>query len=178
MMLMQAQRPLVMFGAASNRPRLAGQLTDFIRRTGIPFFNTQMGKGTVAGIGKKQVESIVSHWEKDRANRELHAMLRGYGVGQSLSARIMDRYGTDALTVVTRTPYRLAQDLRGVGFRTADAIARDQGLPLDDPGRAEAAVVHVLREAEGQGHCFLPRGELLGRCLELEVPREVASDAA
>src|SRR4030095_15488967 len=50
-MLMKAQRPLVMFGAATNRPRLAGQLTDFVRRTGIPFFNTQMDKGTVAGIG-------------------------------------------------------------------------------------------------------------------------------
>jgi acetolactate synthase-1/2/3 large subunit len=53
-LLMQAERPLVMFGAASNRPRLAGQLTDFIRRTGIPFFNTQMGKGTVAGIGTSE----------------------------------------------------------------------------------------------------------------------------
>jgi acetolactate synthase-1/2/3 large subunit len=53
-LLMQAERPLVMFGAASNRPRLAGQLTDFVRRTGIPFFNTQMGKGTVAGIGTSE----------------------------------------------------------------------------------------------------------------------------
>ncbi len=131
----------------------------------------------VAGIGPKRIESIVAHWERDRAHRELHAMLRGYGIGQALSARIVEEYGSEALNMVVRTPYRLAAEMRGVGFRTADLIARDQGIPLDDPARAEAAALHLLREAEGQGHCFLPLGELRTRAENVEVPGPVLDSA-
>lgn len=129
---------------------------------------------SVEGIGKKRLEKIVEHWENDRLHREVHATLRGHGVGQALSNRIVDRYGSGAMGVITRQPYRLAAEVRGVGFRTADAIAQAQGIPRDHPDRAEAALEHLLREAESDGHCFVPEGELLARALRLDVPRDPA----
>jgi exodeoxyribonuclease V alpha subunit len=128
----------------------------------------------VEGIGKKRLEGIIEHWEQDRVHRSVHAALRGHGIGQALSNRIVDRYGKGAMGIITRQPYRLAAEIRGVGFRTADTIARANGVPLDDPERAEAALVHLLREAESDGHCFVPQGELLGRALRLDVPRDAA----
>jgi exodeoxyribonuclease V alpha subunit len=124
----------------------------------------------VEGIGKKRVEQIVSHWETDRTSREVHAALRGHGIGQALANRIVQRFGRQALNVVTQSPYRLAEEVRGVGFRTADAIARANGIAADDPARAEAALVFVLGEGEGSGHCFLPEGELTRRAQGLGLP--------
>jgi exodeoxyribonuclease V alpha subunit len=129
---------------------------------------------SVEGIGKKRLEKIIEHWENDRLHREVHATLRGHGVGQALSNRIVDRYGSGAMGVITKTPYRLAAEIRGVGFRTADTIAQAQGIPRDHPDRAEAALEHLLREAESDGHCFVPEGELLARALRLDVPRDPA----
>jgi exodeoxyribonuclease V alpha subunit len=131
----------------------------------------------VEGIGKKRLEKIIEHWENDRLHREVHATLRGHGIGQALSNRIVDKYGKGALGVITRQPYRLAAEVRGVGFRTADTIAQGQGIARDHPDRAEAALEHLLREAESDGHCFVPEGELLGRALRLDVPRDAALQA-
>ena len=129
------------------------------------------------GIGRKRLDRIIEHWENDRLHREVHATLRGHGVGQALSNRIVDRYGSGAMGIITKQPYRLAAEVRGVGFRTADAIAQAQGIPRDHPDRAEAALEHLLREAESDGHCFIPEGELLARALRLDVPRDPALTA-
>ncbi len=131
----------------------------------------------VEGIGRKRVEQIVSHWERDRTSREVHAALRGHGIGQALANRIVERFGKKALSVVTQTPYRLAEEIRGVGFRTADAIARECGVAPDDPARAEAAAVFLLKEAESQGHCFLPEGELVRRASALGLPTAAVDSA-
>ncbi|NOY27600.1 MAG: ATP-dependent RecD-like DNA helicase [Oligoflexia bacterium] len=126
----------------------------------------------VQGIGKKRLAQVKAQWVRERANREVMASLRGYGLGAALAIRIVDRWGKDAPAIVAREPYRMCAEIRGIGFRTADAIARENGIPKDDPGRAEAALIHLLREAEGQGHCFLPKGELLTRAEKLDVPAE------
>lgn len=131
----------------------------------------------VAGIGQKRVATIVQHWEADRRHRETHAFLRGLGIGQALSNRIVDRYGTDTQRVVLQQPYRLASEVRGVGFRTADAIAREAGISPDDPARAEAAVVHVLRDSESDGHTFLPESAILERCGALSLPEDATTAA-
>ena len=125
----------------------------------------------VPGIGPKRFEEIRAHWERDHQNRELHIMLRGCGIGAALAGRSAERFGRDALAVVTREPYKLAAEVRGVGFRTADQIARQNGVSPDDPARVEAAILHVLREAEGHGHCFLPELALVERVEALEIPR-------
>jgi exodeoxyribonuclease V alpha subunit len=79
--------------------------------------------------------------------------------------------------VVQQHPYQLAAEIKGVGFKTADRIARDVGVPIDDPARADAAVVFLLQEAQRSGHCFLPRRELLAHALELKVEQEPTQKA-
>ncbi|MEE2751106.1 MAG: ATP-dependent RecD-like DNA helicase [Myxococcota bacterium] len=123
----------------------------------------------VSGIGPKRVERIVEHWGKDRALREVSVMLRGHGLGAAITRRVVERYGDKALTVVTTDPYRLAGEIPGVAFRTADAIARSMGIGEDDPRRARAAVRWLLQEAAGQGHCYLPESELERRALNHHV---------
>jgi len=131
----------------------------------------------VPGIGPKRVERIVEHWGRDRALREISVMLRGHGLGAAITRRVVDRYGDKALSVVTNDPYRLAGEIAGVAFRTADAIARSMGIEQDDPRRARAAVRWLLREASGQGHCYLPQPELERRALEHHVLRDNLCDA-
>ena len=109
----------------------------------------------VPGIGKKRMERIRDHWAADQKNREVYATLHGYGIGRALSGRIVEKYGDKAPTIINNQPYRLANDIAGVGFKTADGIARDVGIDLDHPDRADAAALHLLQEGEGQGHCFL-----------------------
>lgn len=132
----------------------------------------------VPGIGPKRLEQIVSHWKKDIVGREVHATLRGYGVGDAVARRIVETYGDEALTVITEQPYRLASEVRGIGFRTADLIARERGIQRDSPERAQAALIHLLREAAGgDGHCYLPAADLVERAKALSVPQQQATEA-
>jgi hypothetical protein len=100
----------------------------------------------VDGIGKKRLTDIVSHYVRDRRDREVMATLRGWGIGQGLATRIVERFGGDALQIVTRHPFRLLE-VRGVGFKTADALAAEHGIAKDAPERIEAALQYVLEEA-------------------------------
>ena len=131
----------------------------------------------VKGIGRKRAERILTHWAEDRALREVFASLRGFGIGQALSKKIVDRFGPQTMGIVQRQPYRLCREIRGVGFRTADAIAREANMPLDAPERAEAGLLHLLSQAEGDGHCFLPQAELLRQMAVLEIPEKVATQS-
>ncbi len=131
----------------------------------------------VSGIGQKRMERIRDHWQSDQANREVHATLHGYGIGRALASRIVEKYGDKAASVIHAQPYRLAAEMPRVGFLTADRIARDVGIAEDSPERADAAVIHLLREAQSDGHCFLPRRELMARSVNLGVGQE-GTDAA
>ncbi len=126
----------------------------------------------VPGIGKKRVEEIKAHWQRDQENREVYVTLAGYGLGAGLVARIVTHFGADALAVVTREPYRLASEVKGIGFRSADNIARAMGIAPDDPARVEAAIQYLLSEGEDDGHCFLPEHELLRRGADLDLPTD------
>ncbi|MFZ5478034.1 MAG: ATP-dependent RecD-like DNA helicase [Myxococcota bacterium] len=129
----------------------------------------------VDGIGAKTRDRIVAAWQSDASGRELMVTLRGFDLSPSTCRRIAERFGKDAPAVVTRQPYRLVE-VRGVGFRTADAIARQQGIARDDPARVEAAIQFVLEEAEDEGSCFLPETVLLERLVALDVALDVARE--
>lgn len=130
--------------------------------------------GEVAGIGPKTIDRISETWNTEVRGRELEVTLRGHGIGPGLIRKIVARFGKDAAAVVAREPYRLTE-VPGIGFRTADGIARSQGVPRDDPARAAAAIQFCLKEAEDEGHCFLPEGVLVARLGVLDVPEAIAT---
>ncbi|MBK9091117.1 MAG: ATP-dependent RecD-like DNA helicase [Holophagales bacterium] len=147
----------------------------------------------VPGVGPLRAERIVASWAEQRGVREIMVFLHSHGVGTSRAVRIYRAYGADAISVVSKDPYRLARDVRGIGFVTADALARRLGIPEDAMIRVRAGVSHVLAEALDDGHCGLARetlvpqaAELLGRpgeqvreALELELAdRHVVADEA
>jgi exodeoxyribonuclease V alpha subunit len=111
----------------------------------------------VKGIGPKRIERIRESWRETRVVRDIMTFLMSYGVGTARAVRIYKAYGDAAIRVIQENPYRLSEDIWGVGFRTADELALKLGLPRDAPQRAQAAVRHVLREASGtKGHVGLP----------------------
>lgn len=125
----------------------------------------------VPGFGKGRVSAVSAAWEEGRRARAITLLLRGLGLSQRQADRIVERYGERAESVVRTEPYRLADEIAGIGFRTADAMARALGLPLDDPGRAGAALRYVLeQESEQNGHCWLGGDEVTRLLAGLEVP--------
>ena len=121
----------------------------------------------VDGIGKKRAASIRVAYEKGRSVRDIMVFLHSHGVSTHFAAKIFERYGDDAIRVVRTNPYQLAIDIRGVGFLTADRIARELGIDLHSPARAEAGLLHCLGEKVGDGHVFVPDDELYVAAEEL-----------
>ncbi|MCY4467583.1 MAG: ATP-dependent RecD-like DNA helicase [Thiotrichales bacterium] len=115
----------------------------------------------VDGIGPVRAERITSAWAEQKAVREIMMFLHGHGVGTARAVRIFKTYGADAVQVMSENPYRLARDIRGIGFRTADAIAMRLGIGTTAMIRLRAGVAHALAEAMDDGHCGLPAEELL-----------------
>jgi exodeoxyribonuclease V alpha subunit len=126
----------------------------------------------VRGISKKRASAITERWRVDEEGRAVTVLLRGLGLPMRVVHRIRQRYQDRTAFVVTRDPYRLVDEIAGVGFRTADAMAREQGLPDDDPRRVEAAVMHVLHHQAGEGNCYLPRAQVAENVSSLEVPSD------
>lgn len=125
----------------------------------------------VEGLGPKRVRQILAAWSEQRGIREVMMFLQGYGIGPAYAHRIWKHYGPDAIAIVKHNPYRLAADIWGIGFRTADEIARQVGIAGDDPHRLEAGLAYVMTRATDQGHTYLPEGELVAQAVEqLVVP--------
>ncbi len=116
----------------------------------------------VSGIGRKRSADIRKAWDEQRGIRELMVFLQSHGVQTGHAVKIYKRYGSDALAVVREDPFRLATDVFGIGFKTADRIAFALGLPADAPRRLEAGLLHALAEASDRGHLYLPKERLFG----------------
>jgi exodeoxyribonuclease V alpha subunit len=122
----------------------------------------------VEGVGPARRALICGAWSEQRAVRQVMLFLQSHGVSTAHAHRIWRQYGDDAIAIVRDNPYRLAEEVFGIGFRTADTIARSIGLPAQAPRRLEAGLIHALVEAsEAGGHVYLPRGELVRRAAEL-----------
>ncbi|WP_264815316.1 SF1B family DNA helicase RecD2, partial [Acidomonas methanolica] len=127
----------------------------------------------VTGIGPKRAERIVAGWADQKVIREIMLFLHSNGVGTSRAVRIFKTYGQDAVRLISENPYRLAKDIRGIGFKTADQIARKMGIASDAMIRVRAGISYAIGEAMDEGHCGLPVGELLtstAELLEVAVP--------
>jgi exodeoxyribonuclease V alpha subunit len=114
----------------------------------------------VPGIGRGLAQRIAKAWNEQKAVRDIMLYLHAHGISPLRAARIHEAYGDRAIEVVSANPYRLAQDIRGIGFASADELAARLGIPRDSPFRLRAGLSHVLEEALGQGHCGMPRAEL------------------
>jgi len=110
-----------------------------------------------------KLATIRESWEAQRATRETMLLLRGHGVGPVIAERIQAAFGVDTGRVLDEDPYRIARDVDGVGFLTADRLARALGLAASDPRRLRGGLLHTAREALDQGHTAVPRAELLDR---------------
>ncbi|MCK8600563.1 SF1B family DNA helicase RecD2 [Desulfoferrobacter suflitae] len=125
----------------------------------------------IQGIGEYRIKQIGSAWEEQKEIRELMIFLRSHGVGAAHASRIFKQYGKASLTVLQENPYRLAMDISGIGFLTADKIARNLGFSADSSLRAEAALLYLLYEASDDGHVCVPEGQLVEQAEKLlEIP--------
>lgn len=117
----------------------------------------------VPGIALKRVKMIQQAWTMQKAIKEVMLFLQGHGVSTTYAVKIYKQYGDDSIDLVTRNPYQLAIDVYGIGFVTADAIARNLGIDPGSEFRYRSGILHVLSEASDDGHCFLPQAELVER---------------
>lgn len=133
--------------------------------------------GEVPGVGPGRAASIAAAWVEQRQIKTLMVFLQSHDVTTGLAVRIYKAYGDAAADVVRTDPYRLAREVWGVGFKTADRIARNLGLPGDDPARLETGLLHALSEAADEGHTYLPRPDLVAAASTLLAVDDAAVGA-
>ncbi|MFJ2751493.1 ATP-dependent RecD-like DNA helicase [Streptomyces sp. NPDC087297] len=121
----------------------------------------------VPGLGPKRTKLIGAAWEEQKAIKEVMVFLQGVGVSTSIAVRIYKKYADASISVVKNQPYRLAADVWGIGFLTADRIAQAVGIPHDSPERVKAGLQYALSQSTDQGHCFLPEDRLIADGVKL-----------
>lgn len=121
----------------------------------------------VEGIGKKRQKIIANAWTEQKSVRKIMVFLQSHGIGTARCARIHKNYGDNAIDMIRENPYRLALDIRGIGFKTADTLASRLGIAKDSIIRAQAGVHHVLQKLCGQGHCAAELEKLISACSSL-----------
>ncbi|MCK4609056.1 MAG: ATP-dependent RecD-like DNA helicase, partial [Gammaproteobacteria bacterium] len=132
----------------------------------------------LAGIGKKRQDMVTASWEEQKTVREIMVFLQSHGVGTARAVRIYKTYGDQAVTKVQENPYRLALDIHGIGFKTADNIAMQLGIPRDSVIRASAGIRHTLQEFAKNGHVATYIDELQKKAEALlEIPEATITTA-
>lgn len=122
---------------------------------------------SIPGIGPQKARQISQAFAENKDSRDVMLFLQGHGITPGLAGRIHRKYGTETIRVVQENPYRVAEEIHGIGFRTADRIAAELGIGRDSVARAAAAILHVLRDATSEGHVCLPKDELVERTAAL-----------
>ncbi|MGH6814126.1 MAG: SF1B family DNA helicase RecD2, partial [Hyphomicrobiaceae bacterium] len=132
----------------------------------------------VEGIGRVRLKKITAGWGEQKAIREIMMFLQSFGVGTSRAVRIFKTYGADAIPLIKANPYRLARDIRGIGFKSADVLGQKLGIPKDSMLRARAGISYALMQAVEDGHCAFPLENLLTLAADLlEIDRERLAEA-
>jgi len=133
---------------------------------------------SVEGIGRKKRERIRQSWIEQKAVREIMIFLHAHGVSASQAARIYRAYGDDSIAILRQNPYRLAADIWGIGFKSADKIALNLGIPAQSVIRARAGLVYTLQTLADEGHCYCPKEELIVQAeKQLEIGRALLEEA-
>ena len=130
----------------------------------------------VPGLGPKRTQRIAAAWQEQKAIKEVMVFLSGVGVSTSLAVRIYKKYTDASISVVRDEPYRLAAEVWGIGFKTADTIAQAVGIPHDSPQRIKAGLQYTLSQAADAGHCYLPEPNLISEATKiLDVDRDLVA---
>ncbi|WP_432077071.1 SF1B family DNA helicase RecD2 [Streptomyces wuyuanensis] len=149
-------------------PRIAERIVDHFGADTLDVIEREPGKLVeVPGLGPKRTKMIGAAWEEQKAIKEVMVFLQGVGVSTSIAVRIYKKYGDASISVVRNRPYRLAADVWGIGFLTADRIAQAVGIPHDSPDRVKAGLQYALSQSTDQGHCYLPEEKLIADSVKL-----------
>ncbi|WP_351228896.1 ATP-dependent RecD-like DNA helicase [Streptomyces sp. NPDC002133] len=149
-------------------PRIAERIVDHFGADTLDIIEKEPEKLIeVPGLGPKRTKMIGAAWEEQKAIKEVMVFLQGVGVSTSIAVRIYKKYGDASISVVKNQPYRLAADVWGIGFLTADRIAQAVGIPHDSPDRVKAGLQYALSQSTDQGHCFLPQEQLIADAVKL-----------
>ncbi|MFQ5456657.1 MAG: ATP-dependent RecD-like DNA helicase [Nitrospirota bacterium] len=140
--------------------------------------NTPERLSEVDGIGEQRIGQIKEAWDAQKEIRGIMIFLQGYDITPNYSIKIFKRYGKDSIEVIRENPYRLAQDIIGIGFKSADKIAQKIGIPADSINRAEAGVLYFLWEIGNEGHVYYPYNELIDKVKTLlQIDRDIIAKA-
>ncbi|MEU7378233.1 ATP-dependent RecD-like DNA helicase [Streptomyces albidoflavus] len=149
-------------------PRIADRITEHFGADTLDVIETDAKRLVeVPGLGPKRTKMIAAAWEEQKAIKEVMVFLQGVGVTTSIAVRIYKKYGDASISVVRNQPYRLAADVWGIGFLTADRIAQAVGIPHDSPDRVKAGLQYALSQSSDQGHVYLPEDRLIADAVKL-----------
>ena len=149
-------------------PKFARLIVDRFGTGTIDVIETDIERlNEVHGIGAKRIAKIRESWEKQKDIKNVMLFLQGHGVSTAFAAKIYREYGKESVSKVQENPYRLADDIWGIGFKTADGIASRMGYGKDDPRRVRSGILYTLGQLADEGHCFATDEQLLGTAAEL-----------
>ena len=155
-------------------PVMAGRIVDRFAKKTLDIIESDIQRlAEVAGIGEKRIAMITKAWDAQREIRDVMLFLQGYGVSSGYATKIFKQYGNRSIAVVKENPYRLAADIFGIGFVTADQIAAKLGIAKDAGIRVEAGILYVLYQLSDEGNVYFPYEPLISKSCEiLDVGRE------
>lgn len=160
-------------------PKFAQRIVDAFGERTLEVIDKESGRlREVEGIGEGRRKQIKASWTEQSGVREIMIFLQSHGIGTAKASRIFRQYGADAIAIVKRNPYRLCEDVWGIGFKTADAIALSVGIPHDSEIRARAGLIYTLQTDADEGHCFTVDADLLLHAQELlDISVEILANA-
>ena len=149
-------------------PKTAVKIVKFFRERTLSVFEESIDELLdVPGIAEKKLIDIKTSWQEHKAIRDVMIFLQGYGISTLFAVKIFKTYGNDSIGIVSKNPYRLAKDIYGIGFFSADKIALNMGFERTGIPRVEAGIKHVLAASREQGHCFLTEDQIIGNTTTL-----------
>lgn len=142
-------------------PKTAHKIVKYFGNDTLEVFDSNIERlMEVPSIGKSKLEQIKTSWTEHKAIKDVMIFLQSYGISTLYSVKIYKQYGNDAINIVTQNPYNLAKDIYGIGFLSADRIAKNLGFAEDSPERIAAGIKHTLDASRENGHCYLTRNQI------------------
>lgn len=131
----------------------------------------------VEGIGDKKLQTIMEAYDEQRELRDIMVYLQQYDISVNQGIKIYKKYGNETIKTISENPYRLSDDIYGIGFKTADTIANKMGVSIDSPYRCEAGLKYVIKDCAAEGHCYIPKEELVIRASKLlDIDSEIIEE--